>query len=557
MVFALAVQTAFSIRAAALSCTEELAAAFEYTAAGRGADCVTDGLKFGEADWTAVCSIRLYGGGEEYAGNVLAASEELMGSDGFVKPTELQRAAITLSAAGECPRRLINAAAYNNENLSKQGFNAWIWALIAANCSGMEAEENALYTRSELAEEIVSRQLSDGGFNLKGEGADADMTAAAIYALAPLRGESETDAALERALERLSELQQPSGGFASMGNENCESTAQAIIAFASLGLDEGDSRVSRALSAMLEYQNDDGGFAHLSGGKSNGLATAQAIEAMTALRLLEQGELLFGEGFSENGGSAQNAPENVGEPEQTAPENGGKSEQTAPESDELEQTVSENPASLPTGVSAADTPTPSVKKPLSGKQIKLLICAAAGAGCAAFLAAGLLRRSKRCLALAALCAAAAGGVWLLDIKSAEEYYSQEAKADFYVSFSVTCHAAAENLSTIDESVNPLSVIPEDGVVIAQRRLGLPEGATAFEALLEAARQEQIRVDYTGTVYGAYVSGIGYIYEFGFGDMSGWLYRVNGEFPEVSAGAYALSEGDTVEFIYTCDGGGDL
>ena len=110
---------------------------------------------------------------------------------------------------------------------------------------------------------------------------------------------------------------------------------------------------------------------------------------------------------------------------------------------------------------------------------------------------------------------------------------------------------------IDEVVNPASVIPADGVVIPACEVSVPEGGTAFDALTAAARAEKVRVDYTGSSYGVYVSGIGYIYEFGFGSLSGWMYRVNGEFPNVSAGNYVLSEGDAVEFVYTCDLGADV
>ena len=33
--------------------------------------------------------------------------------------------------------------------------------------------------------------------------------------------------------------------------------------------------------------------------------------------------------------------------------------------------------------------------------------------------------------------------------------------------------------------------------------------------------------------GAYIEGIGNLYEFDCGSVSGWMYRVNGEFPKIS------------------------
>ncbi|MGM9626294.1 MAG: DUF4430 domain-containing protein [Eubacteriales bacterium] len=49
----------------------------------------------------------------------------------------------------------------------------------------------------------------------------------------------------------------------------------------------------------------------------------------------------------------------------------------------------------------------------------------------------------------------------------------------------------------------------------------------------------------------------YLYEFDFGDLSGWIYKVNGETPSVGCGDYVLSDGDEIAWLYTCDLGNDL
>jgi hypothetical protein len=48
----------------------------------------------------------------------------------------------------------------------------------------------------------------------------------------------------------------------------------------------------------------------------------------------------------------------------------------------------------------------------------------------------------------------------------------------------------------------------------------------------------------------YISGISYIYEFDFGDLSGWTYTVNGQRSSVGAGEYKLSDGDAIVWEYT-------
>lgn len=49
----------------------------------------------------------------------------------------------------------------------------------------------------------------------------------------------------------------------------------------------------------------------------------------------------------------------------------------------------------------------------------------------------------------------------------------------------------------------------------------------------------------------YVAGIDGLYEFDCGKSSGWMYRVNGKFPNYMAGKCKLHDGDKVEWLYTC------
>lgn len=507
-----------------------------YFAQKRGGELFA-GLSFGENDRAAICYMRLYGtdGAQAYLADVESAARSLMRSESFVRPTELQRAAVALSAGGSCPQDIVNAAAYDNPDLDRQGLNAWIWALISANCSALEAQDGALNTRQDLAQEIMSRQLADGGFAFSGSAADADMTAAAIYALAPLSADGQATLALERAEARLRALQQPSGAFCSMGAENCESTAQAIIALAALGYDESDGAVSAAANALAEYARG-GGYAHLPDGEVNALASSQALEAFTALALAGRGERLYDKPPALQAAESADSHES----EQSAP-----TEQTTT----IPQNVTdEAPESTATAQEAS----------ITGFTIKLILCVSCAAAGTALLIAALVKKNRTVAVFGAVFAAAAGLVWLLDIKTADEYYAQSLpEGDITVTVLAECSAALDNMGSIDERVNTADVIPADGVVIAYCEVPLPEGATAFEALTLAARQQQVRVDGSGTVYGVYVSAIGHIAEFGFGDMSGWLYSVNGEYPEVSCGEYRLHDGDAVEFHYTCGYGAGM
>lgn len=75
------------------------------------------------------------------------------------------------------------------------------------------------------------------------------------------------------------------------------------------------------------------------------------------------------------------------------------------------------------------------------------------------------------------------------------------------------------------------------------------------------RHEQIQMEFQGAkdnaYASAYIQGINYLYEFSCGNLSGWMYRVNGEFPSYGISRYQLKDKDELELVYTCDLGRDV
>ena len=63
--------------------------------------------------------------------------------------------------------------------------------------------------------------------------------------------------------------------------------------------------------------------------------------------------------------------------------------------------------------------------------------------------------------------------------------------------------------------------------------------------------------YSANYGSVYVQGINNLYEFSCGELSGWMYRVNGVFPNYGCSKYVLKDGDVVEWVYTCDLGRDV
>lgn len=100
---------------------------------------------------------------------------------------------------------------------------------------------------------------------------------------------------------------------------------------------------------------------------------------------------------------------------------------------------------------------------------------------------------------------------------------------------------------------------ESTVICGEQSLTVRENSTVFTVLRDYTRQTGLEFSYTGGVKSAYITGIDGLYEFDYGNQSGWLYRVNGDFAaaSVSCGSYPVHEGDRIEWLYTTDRGADV
>jgi hypothetical protein len=98
---------------------------------------------------------------------------------------------------------------------------------------------------------------------------------------------------------------------------------------------------------------------------------------------------------------------------------------------------------------------------------------------------------------------------------------------------------------------------ETGTIMPATSVELQAGDTALEVLKRVARSNGIQMEYKGAEAVAYIEGIDNLYEFDHGPKSGWMFRINGQFPSVGAGAYTLKAGDRIEWLYTLDLGADI
>ena len=82
---------------------------------------------------------------------------------------------------------------------------------------------------------------------------------------------------------------------------------------------------------------------------------------------------------------------------------------------------------------------------------------------------------------------------------------------------------------------------------------LPEGTTAFEVFKQVLAANGYTYDAKGSYVRAVIAPDGTkVAELSKGQYSGWMYRVNGEFPDTYMGAYELEDGDVIEVLFTAD-----
>jgi len=122
---------------------------------------------------------------------------------------------------------------------------------------------------------------------------------------------------------------------------------------------------------------------------------------------------------------------------------------------------------------------------------------------------------------------------------------------------VSCETILDNMDLLDE--DKWELVPGDGKIFATKSVAFYEGESVYNVLMRELKKAKIPMEYDKTpIYNtAYIEGIGNIYELDVGDLSGWMYKVNGWFPNYGCSRYQLKEGDVIEYVYTCDLGKDV
>ncbi|MBE6877227.1 MAG: DUF4430 domain-containing protein [Ruminococcus sp.] len=497
-------------------------------------------------------------------------------------------------------------------SIGQQGIMSWIYGLHLLNngyvCESCSAED--------AVNQLLSMQLEDGGWAIMGTAGDIDVTAMTVQALAVhyWANDSVHDAC-DRALAFLSERQLAYGGYQSFGTENLESTAQVVTALSALGIDAfSDERFIKdsatLLTGMLDFRQPDGSFGHTRDGGCNETATIQAFYTFIAYQRMQNGQgslyLLDNIGTEELPEeetippepeepvpeTVQN-PENPDMPETTVIHTETAVIRTETSTSTASGTETSTSSGTETASAQTETSTSVSGTSTSGTSIHSTAMTETSAllteiitetqhseiseipaisnhsdnfplwkktALAVILGAGILtavifwilkkRNWKNYLVIGILMLTASGIVLFIRIQTPEEYYHQspvqKENAVGSVTITIRCDTLAGKFTS--------EYIPEDGIILDTVEIPIQEGDTVYQILTETAQAYGIQVEH-GSNY--YISGIQYLYEMQYGDLSGWMYRVNGELPSVGCGEYLLHDGDIIEWLYTCEIGNDL
>lgn len=464
--------------------------------------------------------------------------------------TDLERITISLTSLGYDVTKFSNSSGKNinliEEIANFRGgeygadlgtLNGYIFALIAYDSGSYEIPTGSKWTREKTIDYILRNQSSDKGWDLNNSGkGDTDITAMTIQALAPYyKSNSRVKNAVDGALDFLSNKQIKSGiyagafdGFGVGANSN--STAMVIVALNNLGIDaDKDTRFIKSgksvLDGLLLFKTEDNHFGYTTNYSKNGLATEQSFRAVI--------------GYKSN-----------------------KNVYMFPKPTKSLSTVL-----TPVSIEIISRPKTEYfvgdLVDISGLTVKVNW----SDGSSSY-------PSTSELELQGLDTITSGNK-LVTIK----YKGLSDSFWVYVKDQITNPMDPNQPIDPNQPVDPNQPQQpnQPGQSIAYISVVVPPGPTVMTSgrtmfakssfpIIEGSDTAFSMLQKTGLSYnynshtsyeGVYVSAIEGLAEFDGGPESGWMYRVNGNFPSFSSSLYKVKSGDYVEWLYTRDLGRDV
>ncbi|MEG0377207.1 MAG: DUF4430 domain-containing protein [Eubacterium sp.] len=123
--------------------------------------------------------------------------------------------------------------------------------------------------------------------------------------------------------------------------------------------------------------------------------------------------------------------------------------------------------------------------------------------------------------------------------------------------SISCSSILNNMGNL--TPGKADFVPSNGSILGATTVSFNEGESVHDVLQRVCREKGIHMEstFTPAYNSAYVEGINQLYEFDCGELSGWMYNVNGWFPNYGCSQYSVKNGDVINWVYTCDLGRDV
>lgn len=130
------------------------------------------------------------------------------------------------------------------------------------------------------------------------------------------------------------------------------------------------------------------------------------------------------------------------------------------------------------------------------------------------------------------------------------------KYDNTCTFVIECKTILDNKDKLKKGLE--KYVPDDAVIFS-KTVGFDSGESVYDILRRICDENSIQMEasYTPAFNSYYVEGINNLYEFDCGQGSGWMYSVNGVFPNYGCSSYKPANNDKIAFRYTCELGYDL
>ena len=130
---------------------------------------------------------------------------------------------------------------------------------------------------------------------------------------------------------------------------------------------------------------------------------------------------------------------------------------------------------------------------------------------------------------------------------------QDADTRNLCTITIRCDSVFDNLDSLEEAKMPY--VPDNGEILPVITVEFAPGETVFDVLRRVCDAAQLQIEYSWTpLYDSYyIEGINHLYEFDCGFESGWMYQVDGWFPNYGCSAYELQGGEEIVWCYTCVG----